>query len=333
VTTPANHVGQQAPDHLPGAGKNRSALPDRVLTRSALANLPQPAPAIRDTVDLATVAVLAGYFGSLKSFIALDWFACCATGFAWRSRPTEPGKVLYVAAEGAHGIHQRLSAWEGHRRTTIPADQFHVLPEPINLGDSRAVAEVAGLLLTSRYRYLVIDTLAKCIPGMDENSARDMGVAVTALYTFRDATNGGTVLAVHHTGKDRTTVRGSSALESGVDTVYTTEGDASSVTLTRTKRKDGPREDVHKLSFHPIDGTDSGVIWSQEALGLRPTAGTLLSHFKSHFGVTGGTPTQLLEATGMNKSSFYRALNDLIRAGELHNVGTTTRPFYKETPS
>lgn len=310
--------------------QRKPPLQQRILDRSALAHLPRPSPLIQDTLDLGTVAVLAGYFGSLKSFIALDWFACAATGFDWQHRPTEPGKVLYVAAEGAHGLDQRLTAWEEHRQTRIPPEVFHVLPEPLNLGDSSAVTEVASTIRDGAYRYVVVDTLAKCLPGLDENSARDMGLAVTSLYLLRDATKNGSIVAVHHTGKDRTTIRGSSALESGVDTVYTTDGDASGVVLSRTKRKDGPREDIHRLAFHGIEGTNSGVVWSQEALGLRPTAGTLLSHFKSQFSATGAGPTQLLETSGMNKSSFYRALNDLVSAGVLRNHGTKTRPFYQE---
>jgi hypothetical protein len=305
-------------------------LIERVLNRKQLADLPKPTPFIHNTLDLGTVAVLAGYFGSLKSFIALDWFACAATGFAWNNRSVEYGKCLYIAGEGAHGLHQRLNAWEEHRQTEIPADSLQVLPEPVNLGDDGAVRQLADFVQRNQFRFISVDTLAKCMPGMDENSARDMGMAVANLYRLRAATRDGTVLAVHHTGKDRSTIRGSSALEAGVDCVYKSEGDASMVQLSRTKRKDGPMEDVHRLSFDPVSGTESGVIVSQTTLGLRPGTETLLSQFRSHFSSLGSTGNQLLEISGMPRASFYRALKELVEAGVLINTGTSQRPFYKE---
>ncbi|WP_157695086.1 AAA family ATPase [Nakamurella panacisegetis] len=305
-------------------------MSQRVRTRKQLADLPTPSPFIRSTLDLGTVALLAGYYGSLKSFIALDMFACAATGFAWNRREVEPGKVLYIAGEGAYGLHQRLNAWEEYRQTEIPSEGFQVLPEAVNLGDDNAVREVADLITAERFRYVAVDTLAKCMPAMDENSARDMGIAVTNLYRLRAATVSGTVLAVHHTGKDRSTIRGSSALEAGVDCVYKTEGDASLVQLTRTKRKDGPLDDVHRLAFQAVAGSESGVVVSQSGLGLRPGTETLLSHFQSHFGATGASGTQLFEVSGVPRATFYRSLNELVTGGVLVNTGTSKRPFYKE---
>jgi hypothetical protein len=38
---------------------------------------------IEDTVDRRTVAVVAGSFGTLKSFVLLDWASCVATGSRW----------------------------------------------------------------------------------------------------------------------------------------------------------------------------------------------------------------------------------------------------------
>ncbi|TKV61339.1 hypothetical protein FDO65_07000 [Nakamurella flava] len=317
-----------APIQLPTPQRGIS---HRVLDRSALADLPTPSPLIARTIDLGTVGVVAGYWGTLKSFIGLSWASSAATGFAWDGRAVEPCRVLYVAAEGAYGLHQRLSAWEQHRRTVIPSAEFLTLPEPVNLGSEDSVNQVIEFVASERIRFAWFDTLAKCMPGMDENSSRDMGVAVSSLYRIRAATGDGAVAAIHHTGKDKTTIRGSSALEAGVDWVYKTEGDANGIQLSRTKRKDGPVEDVHRLAFQAVDGTDSGVVvQSQEGLGLRPNADELLSHFQSHFSLTGATPTQLFEVSDMPKSSFYRALSELVSAGVIQNHGTDKRAFYKE---
>jgi hypothetical protein len=323
IPLPPDPAGEPTPGLVPVPA--RPPLRDRLLTRGALAQLPEPEPLIEGTIDRRTVAVVAGHFGTLKSFVLQDWAASIATGRNWMSRPVHQGPVLYVAAEGAHGLHPRFTAWEYGWHRDIPDEQLEVLPEPVNLLDAQAVAELCHLA-TGR-ALVVIDTLARCMVGADENSAKDMGIAVDALYRLRDATNGGTIAVAHHTGKDRATIRGSSALEAGVDTVYTTEGDARLMKLSRTKRKDGPREDTLQLKLNPV--LDSGVIVSTLGVDIRPTAHELMSTFVSTFSETGASRAELRNASAMASASFGRAVNDLVKAGALINEGSDTRPFYK----
>ncbi len=307
------------------ATPGRPLLRDRLLSRSGLATLPKPEPLIADTIDRRTVAVVAGHFGSLKSFVLQAWAASIATGSPWLGRDVQSGSVLYVAAEGAQGLHARFTAWEYGWGQEIPDDRLDVLPEPANLMDARVVRELCALAVGRSL--VVVDTLARCLVGADENSAKDMGIAVDALYRLRDATNGGAVVVAHHTGKDRATIRGSSALEAGVDTVYTTEGDARLIKMTRTKRKDGPREDTLQLRLSPV--LDSGVVVSARDADMKPNARELMSVFMSAFGSTGATKSDLRNVADMPPASFHRSLNELVNAGTLVNEGTDARPFYK----
>jgi hypothetical protein len=299
----------------------------RLLTRSELGALPEPAPLIENTLDRRTVALLAGYWGTLKSFIALDWALSLATGHPWQGRPTITGPVIYVAAEGAYGIHKRVDAWEyawGGGKPT-PDDMLRVYPAPLNLLRPDEVRELCAM--ADGAALVVVDTVNRCAVGGDENSAKDMGLFVDALYRVREATAGGAVLALHHTGKDKTTIRGSSALEAGVDTVYQTEGDHTGISLTRSKRKDGPPFDVHQLRLETM--LESGVVVRHR---VRQTAGEteLVSHFVSHFSSTGAPAAQLRDSLpDMSRSTFYRALNALVSGGVLRNEGTEQRPFYR----
>ena len=268
----------------------RRVIRDRLLSRADLANLPTPAPLIDRTLDLRSVAVLAGRWGTCKSFAAQDWAACVATGRPWQGRQVVQGTVLYVAAEGAYGLDQRLAAWEFTYHHDIDPQALAVLPEPINLLDSGAVNELAD---AARGRHLVIiDTLARCMPGGDENSARDMGLAVDALYRIQRATEGGTVLAVHHTGKD------------------------------------GPLAD--RVNLHLVEALHSAVLMS--ALGVDTTSSEqqLMSAFVSGHELTGASKSELRATAAMAPASFARALQGLIRKGFLINTGTDTRPFYKK---
>lgn len=307
------------------------SIAEKILNREQLGRLPEPSPLIRGTIDRGTVAVLAGYWGTCKSFLAQHWSASVATGTQWQGRDAEGARVLYVAAEGAYGLNARFTAWETAWDQQIPPAQLAVLPAPVHLGNTNDVLELAGLIQTKDVGLLVIDTLARCIPGMDENSAKDMGVAVANLYRLRSAMGDhGTVLALHHTGKDKATVRGSSALEAGVDTVYVTEGDPDNLTLKRTKRKDGPVSDQMTLRLSPVDGTKSAVLNSHPQLVVEGSAGQMLSHFRSHFGATGATSTQWRDSLpDMPPTTFYRQRNALVDKGLVVNEGTDTRPFYR----
>jgi hypothetical protein len=300
-------------------------LRERVLTRADLPNLPRPEPLIEDTLDMRTLALLAGYHGTGKSFIALDWACCVATGHRWQGRDVRKGKVLYVASEGAEGLHGRVSGWEyAWREHVVDLD---ILPFSVQLGDISQRNALAQFAAERRYLLVILDTLARCAVGLDENSAKDMGLLVEGADRVRRQAHA-TVLVVHHTGKDKTTVRGSSALEAGVDTVYTTEGDTRYLKLDRTKRKEGPTADLHTLM---IKANESGSCHVQAAgsdLDLMGRGQRLLSTFMSTYKVTGATKAELRRAADMPNATFSRALNDLITAGTLTNTGTEKRPFY-----
>jgi hypothetical protein len=311
---------------MPQPQVDHPKLADRLLTRSQLADLPTPQPLIEDTLDRRTVALLAGSWGTGKTFLALDWAACIGTGRIWqRRRIPATGRVLYVASEGAFGFGARVDAWEYGWRREVADDALTVLPVPVNLRDRGAVAELCEL--AAGCSLVVIDTLARCLVGADENSAKDMGEAVDALYRLRDATGDGTVLAVHHTGKDGETTRGSSALEAGVDTVYKTKGDARLIDLSRTKRKDGETDDRLQLSLKAT--AESCVVVSTRGTDMTGAADKLLSVFRTHFADTGASKADLRAVAGMAPATFHRALNDLVSAGFLVNTGTDQRPFYK----
>jgi 5S rRNA maturation endonuclease (ribonuclease M5) len=339
-------VGKDAADHIgsdetldglvytePGPIESAKSpvLADLLLTRSDLLKLPDPEPLIDGVLDQGTVALLYGKWGTLKSFIAYDWAASVATGRAWQGRPTEQRRALYVAAEGAYGYKGRTDAWEAGWRTKIRDGTLDILPRPVNLTNAADVHNLCALIAWNGYGFIVFDTLARCMVGADENSAKDCGEVVDALHRCRDHTpdGRGVVTGVHHTGKDGKTFRGSSVFEAGADTVYSTTSDGAVIILDREKRKDGPQVDVHRLKLDLIEGTESGVIGISRGATNTERGAVLLSHFRSHFDVTGAYATQLFEVADMTKATFYRALSDLVKRGDLINEGTDRRPFYK----
>jgi hypothetical protein len=315
----------------------RTHLLAHVLRRGQLADLPQPQPLIEDTLDQRTVALLAGRNSSGKSFLALDWSCSVVTGHSWQGRAVlNPGPVLYIAAEGAHGLHQRISAWEYAWKRQ--ASELDVLPMPVNFFTGERTAELEDIVRTAQYRMVVIDTWARSTVGGQENNNSDSTTAFARVDRIRRL--GPTVLVVAHTDAGDNKARGATALEDNVDTVYRMAGDAIHIKLERTKRKDGPREDNHALSLgrihlgqDPQTGEDitSCVIQSADRDSGHVTAkGTeLLAAFMDNFADIGCTKAELRNVAGQSPATFARSLNALVRAGALVNTASDQRPFYK----
>ena len=145
------------------------------------ADLPDPEPLIDNVLDQGTTALLYGKWGTAKTFIALDWAASVATGRTWQGRDTEQRRVLYVAGEGAFGFKGRVDAWETGWQHQIGDGDFDILPFPVNLTRAVDVGNLRALIDWGGYGFVILDTLARCMVGADENSAKDCGVVVDAM--------------------------------------------------------------------------------------------------------------------------------------------------------
>ena len=87
------------------------------------------------------------------------------------------------------------AAWE--RANEVDGDGARFVPETLNLLDRKAVADFVEQYRELQPRMVVVDTLARSLPGGDENSATDMGLVIEACESIQRAL-GATVLLVHH---------------------------------------------------------------------------------------------------------------------------------------
>jgi RecA-family ATPase len=58
------------------------------------------------------VAAIYGASGSVKTFILLDLLLHIALGWPWAGRRVVQAPTIYIAAEGAAGLHKRKIGWE-----------------------------------------------------------------------------------------------------------------------------------------------------------------------------------------------------------------------------
>lgn len=221
---------------------------------SQYAEFQAPKWLIKGLLPKAELIVLYGAWASGKSFLALDLAMHVAQGRAWRGMRTRQGRVVYVAAEGAGGFRNRVSAYAQHHDidlSTIPLDIIADAPNILKPTDPAALIESIG-----QADLIVMDTWARVTAGGDENSGQDMGVALKHCQAITRAT-GATIILIHHSGKDASKgARGWSGLAAAADAELEVIREAEGRILQTTKQKEG--EDGGKWGFD-LQSVDIGI--------------------------------------------------------------------------
>jgi len=209
---------------------------------------------VRGVLPAGGLACMYGASGSGKSFLALDLCAAVATGSKWFGRRVTPAPVVYVALEGEQGMRQRARAWQVHNDAPIPEGLRFVM-EPLDLRDATDREELARSVQFSGTAggLVVIDTLNRASGGADENSSRDMGEIIDAAKDLLDRL-GGTVLLIHHSGKDQTKgLRGHSSLHAALDAAIEVSRSEARREWRIAKNKDEGDSSAHPFRLHVVE--------------------------------------------------------------------------------
>jgi len=226
---------------------------------------------VKGLLPAASMCSFYGPSGAGKSFAAVSLACHVATGTPWDERKVDQGAVLYIVGEGGVGVPRRIRAWADEYFNSQDVVNLYCINTPVFMADD---AQVSELLLASTevvrrtglpVKLIVVDTVARCFGGGDENRAADMGAFIAGCDRAKAAT-GATVLLIHHTGKNEDNgARGSSALRAALDAEFLLKRerqDGRAVSLICTKMKDGeePDRQAHdlkpRLICYDVDGDE-----------------------------------------------------------------------------
>lgn len=215
---------------------------------------PEPDWLIPGVLQRETLALFYGPESSFKSFMVLDLVLSAAAGVPWagmgdRTGPrgysaSRPLTTVFIAGEGASGVETlRRPAWRKAHGIDTPLP-FFTIGEMPRFGDPLEVTQLiqdidAAAIMPD---IVVVDTVARAMIGLDENSARDAGILTDALDRLKRHFRC-SIVAVHHSGKDvRKGSRGSSAIPFNFDARFAVSADRTvrSVTIRNEKQKDAP---------------------------------------------------------------------------------------------
>lgn len=175
-------------------------------------------------IGAGDIGMIYGGPGSGKTFVGIDLIFAACLGEQWAMRFDVPRRlnVIYCAGEGISGLKERFRAAAARYNVTnlLPGFSFSALVPQLFTDGADAmhnfVTEWKGRANAPALDLLIIDTLHSATVGADENSAQDMGqVLAAAKVATREL--GCAVLLVHHTNKNGSAERGSSAMRGAMD--------------------------------------------------------------------------------------------------------------------
>ena len=251
------------------------ALLAKMLDRDDLDTLPKPQPLISGLLDKNTEVWLVAPPGGFKSFIGLDWAIHVGMELPWQGQKVSGGLVVYLVAEGSNGIGMRVEAWEkvnGKRSSGVK-----YLPQPVQASDDKAWNVLVEACKRLEPVMIVLDTQARITVGMEENSAKEMGVFIDAVAKLREATQA-CVVVIHHTNADGTKARGSTSLIGAMDTQILVERPTKReerLNLTARifpgKQKDMGEENSFDIQMEKVDlGVDPETERPLSSLAIKP---------------------------------------------------------------
>lgn len=266
---------------------------------------------IKGWLPAQSFGVLYGASGHFKSFHAVSWACCIAAGKEWNGARVNEGAVLYIVGEGGLGTPRRFRGWEvvynggGMLKNLYKIDGAIYPAEPQT---RQIVVETIQQLEMNTgipVRMVVIDTLARCFAGGDENRSDDMGAFIAGCDYIKQHT-GATVLVVHHTGKNTDAgARGSSALRAACDFEFAIRRlpEEQGYIIKNTKSKDSCEqpEKAFLLTDHVLfidDDNDEVTTLVPSLIGEQPPEEPEIKQLKSD-----------------NHKLIIKCINDTLAAG------------------
>lgn len=176
------------------------------LSVKELMALDPPSWQIAEHVPKGAFVCLFGPAKNYKSFVALDWALCLASGRPYLDRfAVQQGPVAYVCSEGGlFNFAKRIACWAKGKE--VEREEFEDSLQVFGTRFDFQKTENADALMEASSSFFgkypdtfIIDTLSRNFGAGDPNSNKDMQNFCSTLDYLREKT-GATIIVVHHTG-------------------------------------------------------------------------------------------------------------------------------------
>lgn len=352
--TTASSVEPDAIDAIGSAVPLAPAVPPtplRFLVPADCATSPSRGYVVKGLLAPKDLACIFGAPGAGKSLIAPHIGYQTALGQAAFGLRTKPGLVFYVAAEDPHGMRGRVTAL---RMRHGDAPNF-VLVEGVSdllATGSPDLLALRNAIADQRPSLVFLDTLAMSFPGLEENTAEDMGRVVSIARSL--TVHGAAVILIHHDTKAQgPTPRGHSllngALDVGLQLFPRDESGIVRAKLTKNRNGTSERDIAFRISTEALGEDEDGdaitvALVDELAPGEAPVREKLTASERAAFAVFAslaglgdvtedawrsacidGRSVSAAEDRGSRQKATKRALEGLVRKGAIISDGGVLR--------
>lgn len=232
---------------------------------------------LKPYLEQEVTAVMAGDYGTFKSFLCLDWSLHVASGQMWHGdsrKSIEPQQVVFISAEG-RSLTKRIRAWAKHHQVddaALKRIKFYSIEMGINLSNPDQMAALVAAIdaLGAVPVMIVVDTLTKNSTAVEESNS-NMQAFLNAIANELRLRYRCTVLLVHHVGhSDKGRVRGPISLVGNTEAAYMVYRTGESLTLHTVRLKDSEEPEDFGLRSHVIDLGIDDEDQPQSSLVLMP---------------------------------------------------------------
>lgn len=302
--------------------RSANPLKQYLIRADELKNLPTVTWLVEGEIPERGLITLYGPSGVGKSFYALD--------IALRLAQQNP--VVYIAAEGQAGYHQRVQAWCQHNKQS--EGELYFFMRDVSISDETERKQFTDLIKELQPCLIVVDTLAEAMAGYDENSTRDMNLFLRATSRMKDEI-GCAVMFVHHTSKAGVSERGNGSLRGSSDTMIRLVDQDDQIAVECSKQKDAEKFPTKYLTMIKIE-IESGALIpvlipdsQRERSATDPLSqnqSKVLKELGGQMMANGGSQSDLMEATGLPHGSLYYTLKRLLtlkhisRDGQMYHI-------------
>lgn len=314
------------------------------------------------------VTFITGESESFKTFLAMDLAMTAATDGHFGPHHIDrtsvgfgPMRVLYVIGESIGAAKFRFTAIKQHRGLADYPDSIRVFPDRVDLREQ--AAEVKRMVDDFDPDIVVFDTFSRNTAGLDENSGKDVAIAMGVAHDLKmGGTRGGrSVVFIHHPAKaGNSPYRGHTSLLNDTDIMIELErhdkrtdkaeyefSEAPFYTKVMSKRQKETDDfrpyyaklDTHIIlddSGHPIPKISGDYITSLVVTSVdesppdtpaAPRVGKydagILAYVAAH---PGAIKADIQKAvTGKTGSTIYRYVEDMVVEGRLVQEGRGLR--------
>lgn len=322
-------VGSSAESIVPPAQEEEDF--PKFLDFKDLRSLPKPEWLLYDILPTKGITFFFGKPKCGKTYVSIGMACAIASNLDWLGRATKHGHVVYIAAEDIDEVAQRVLGWaDYHHQEDIP--NLHFFPCPLRLA-----TDTPKFMTQLKKQYgdldivlFVVDTLAMCSMGVDENAKKEFDAVISSLESLWRTYNC-CVLAIHHAGKNGE-MRGTSSIDGvAYNIVKVSEVDENVMLENVAKRRGKKFEDIYldreivctgdlDEEGNPVSTcvlVKSDRSGSAESAKLTHLQEQILQHLKN-FGGVNVARTELLKASTSDpkqERSFINAISGLIGKG------------------